>query len=293
LERKKKILFIINPISGVGRQRTVVKAIRRNLDLSLFEYNISYTKYPHHAIEIAKEAVSNGFHIVVAVGGDGSANEVAQGIIKSNTVMGIIPVGSGNGLARHLKIPFNIAKAIDVINKLKTEKIDTARINGKLFISIAGIGFDALIAEKFALGKRRGFWSYFKKTILEYFKYSPLEYTINIDQKQIKRDALLISFANSSQFGYNASISPTASISDGCVDLCIVNKMSAFRAAILAHKLFLKNIDSSKYIEVFKVTEAFISCKEPASSHIDGDPGERLTEIHINIQPKTLSIIVP
>lgn len=293
MENKKKILFIINPISGVGKQRTVGKAIRRKLDLSLFEYNISYTKYPHHAIEIAKEAVSNGFHIVVAVGGDGTANDVAQGLIKSNTTMGIIPLGSGNGLARHLKIPFNIAKAIDVINKLKTEKIDTARINGKLFISIAGIGFDALIAEKFALGKRRGFWSYFNKTIREYLKYSPLEYTINIDQKQIKRDALLISFANSSQFGYNASISPTASISDGYIDLCIVNKMSAFRASILAHKLFLKNIDSSKYIEVYKVKEAFISCKEPASIHIDGDTSERLKEIHLNIQPKTLSIIVP
>lgn len=293
MERKKKILFIINPISGVGKQRTIGKAIRRKLDLSLFEYNISYTKYPHHAVEIAKEAVSNGFHIVVAVGGDGSANDVAQGLINSNTTMGIIPLGSGNGLARHLKIPFNIAKAIDVINKLKTEMIDTARINGKLFISIAGIGFDALIAEKFALDKRRGFWSYFNKTIREYFKYSPLEYTINIDQKQIKRDALLISFANSSQFGYNASISPTASICDGYIDLCIVNKMSAFRAAILAHKLFLKNIDSSKYIEVYKVKEAFISCKEPASIHIDGDTSERLKEIHLNIQPKTLSIIVP
>ena len=293
MENKKKILFIINPVSGVRRKKAVEKAIRRRLDLSLFEYKISCTEYPHHAIELSKKAVENGFNIIVAVGGDGSANDVAQGLIKSDVSMGIIPVGSGNGLARHLKIPFNIAKAIDVINRLKSITIDTATLNGKKFISIAGIGFDALIAEKFATSKRRGFWPYFEKTVGEYFTYSPAEYTITIDQKQIKKEALLISFANSSQFGYNASLSPSASISDGYIDLCIVNKMSAFRVATLMHKLFLKNIDRSKYIEVYKVKEIHIGCKEPVSSHIDGDPHERITEAHIQMQPQSLKIIIP
>ena len=293
LTAKKKILFIINPISGVGRQKKVEKAIQKKLDKNKFEFSIAYTNYSGHATNIAKIAIEEGFEIIIAVGGDGSANDIAQSLVNTDIVMGIIPVGSGNGFARHLKIPFNICKAIEVINNLKTFRVDTATINDKLFISIAGVGFDALVAEKFASGKRRGFWSYLKKTIREYFNYSPLEYTISIDNKQIIRKALLISIANSSQFGYNVSISPTASISDGYLDICIIHKMSVYSAATLVHKLFLKNIDKSKHVEVFKVKEARITCNEPSPCHIDGDPVERIREISACIKPFSLNIIVP
>ena len=227
---KKKIIFIINPISGVGKQRLVETAIDKTLDKSIFDYDISYTSAPKHATELSKDAACKNYDIVVAVGGDGSINEVAKGIIGSNCTLGIIPIGSGNGLARHFNIPFDISQAIEVINKCNTIKIDTATINEQLFLSIAGVGFDALVANKFAKGKRRGFWSYFKITVREYPKYKPKKYSLTIDGKKMIRRALLVSFANSNQFGYNTSIAPMAIINDGFLDVCILKKVPIVKA---------------------------------------------------------------
>ena len=293
MSNKKKILFVINPKSGIGRQKLVKRMIPGYLDLSAFDYEIAFTQYSHHAVLLAKEAAKNNFDIVVAVGGDGSANDVAQGLVNTNTAMAIIPVGSGNGLAHHLKIPSRISRAIKIINKFKISRIDTATMNDKLFISIAGLGFDALVAEKFAQHKLRGFFTYFKLTIGEFFKYKPLEYSFYIQGEKITRKALLISFANSNQFGYNASISPKASVSDGFINLCIVNKMTVIQAASIAYKLFLNNIDSSKYIEDFKVKEITVSCETLSSSHIDGDPDIHISRAHIKINPESLNIVVP
>jgi len=159
---KKKIQFIINPISGVGRHNLIEKYIDKRIDKAVFDYDISYTKHQLHGTQIAGEAIKINYEIIVAAGGDGSINEIAQKLIGSNTILGIIPTGSGNGLAHHLNIPVNILQAIDVINKLKTIKIDTATINNNIFVSIAGVGFDAHVAKKFAKAKKRGFLTYFK-----------------------------------------------------------------------------------------------------------------------------------
>jgi YegS/Rv2252/BmrU family lipid kinase len=293
LAARKKILFVINPISGIGRQRTIEKAISRHLDFSLYEHEIAFTQYPHHAAEIAKNAAGNNFEVVVAVGGDGSANDIANGLLNSNTAMGIIPLGSGNGLAHHLKIPFRISMAIKVLNKYKPSKIDTATMNGKLFISIAGIGFDAMVADKFALQKRRGFRTYLYLVIKEFFKYKPSEYIIEANGNVFKTKALLISFANSDQFGNNISIAPKASISDGYLDLCIIKELSTLKAVRIAHKFFLKNIDSSRFVETIKIKEARISCDDFIHSHIDGDADEKVTDVHLRIQPKSLFILIP
>ena len=290
---KKKILFIINPISGVGRQKAIEKAISLYLDDSLYDHEIAFTQYPHHATEIAKDAAEKHYEVVVAVGGDGSANDVAAGLINTNTAMGIIPLGSGNGLAHHLKIPFSISKAIKVLNHYKPSKIDTATTNGKLFISIAGIGFDAMVADKFALQKRRGFRTYLLLVIKEFFRYKPSEYTITINDKVIKTKALLISFANSDQFGNNVSIAPKASIYDGYLDLCIIKELTTIKALRIAHKFFNKDIDSSRFVETIKFKEARVSCDEFVHSHIDGDPDEKVTDIHVRIQPKSLYILIP
>lgn len=293
MTEKKKILFIINPISGVGRQNIVEKLLPVKLDHSLFDYEIAYTQYSHHAVHLAKEASERGVDIVVSVGGDGSANDVAQSLINTKTIMGIIPVGSGNGLAHHLKIPRKISKAIEIINRSKTKLMDTGLMNDKLFINIAGLGFDALVAEKFSLGKRRGFWPYFRLVFFEFFNFKGHNYTINFDGKSIQQKALLISFANSSQFGYNVTIAPNASVVDGLLDLCIIHKMSAFKAAMIVHKLFMKDIDTSRNVDVYKVKEATILCEELVSSQIDGDPHIRLKEVKVQIQPHSLNMIVP
>lgn len=292
-EEKKKILFIINPVCGVGKQKKVENAVKKYLDHSEYNYVIAQTEYAHHASEMSAEAQRKGFDIVVAVGGDGSANDVARGIVDSDMTMGIIPVGSGNGLAHHLRIPVSLKRAIRVICRKNVSRIDTARINDRLFISIAGLGFDALVAEKFAQSSKRGFRSYFMAIIRLFRNYKHAVYKLKFDGNEIERPALLISFANSDQFGYNARVAPHASINDGFIDLCIIRQVSFFSAIMIALKFFLKNLDTSKNVEIYKVQEVKVEISEPISCHIDGDPSERIRFADVKIFPKSLNLIVP
>lgn len=292
-EQKKKIVFIINPVSGIGRQKTAEPAILKYLDHSKYFHEIAYTAYAHHAVEIAKAASQNGIDIVVSIGGDGSANDVAQGLVHSETIMGLIPVGSGNGLAHHLKIPISLKKSIGIINNLKISRIDTATINDKLFISVAGLGFDALVAEEFENCGKRGFWSYLNNVLKQFRVYKPSNYKISFEEKEINRPALLVSFANSDQFGYNVCIAPGAAINDGFIDLCIISPVSTFSAALMAHKFFLKNINSSRHVEIYKIKEVNVEVSEDVSCHVDGDPVERTHSATVKIAPKSLNIIIP
>jgi YegS/Rv2252/BmrU family lipid kinase len=291
--QKKNILFIINPISGIRRKRKLESAINKHLDHSKFTHQILYSQYAHHAIELSKEASHNGIDVVVAVGGDGSVNDVACGLVNSDTILGLIPVGSGNGLAHHLKIPMSYKKSIKIINRQNISRIDTATLNDKLFVSIAGVGFDALVAHEFAKCKKRGFFSYLLIILKKFPLYKPWDYTINFDGKTLSCKALLVSFANSDQFGFNASIAPVAKINDGYLDLCILRPVPLYKAGYMANKLFLKNIHRSKYVETFKIKEANIEASGMAYSHIDGDAGNLINSIKVKILPKSLNIIVP
>jgi diacylglycerol kinase (ATP) len=293
MRQKKKILFIINPVSGIGKQKRVENAIKKHLDHSEYDYEIAHTEYAHHATKISAEAQSKGIDIVVAIGGDGSANDVATGIVNTEMIMGVIPVGSGNGLAHFLKIPFSFKKSIRIICRNNVSRIDTATINNNLFISIAGLGFDALVAEEFTKCSRRGFWSYIKTILKEFRIYKPATYKIKFDGKEIERTALMVSFANSDQFGYNAHVAPQASINDGLIDLCIIQPVSFLKAIPMAHKLFHKSLDTSKNVEVYKVREASVETDSPVSCHLDGDPAERLSSAEVKIFPKSLNIIIP
>ncbi len=290
---KKKIQFIINPISGVGRHKLIEKYIDKKIDTTVFDYDISYTKQPFHGTQIAGESIKNNYEIIVAVGGDGSINEIAQKLIGSNTILGIIPTGSGNGLAHHLNISVNILHAIDVINNLKTIKIDTATINNNIFVSIAGVGFDAHVAKKFAKNKRRGFLTYFKIVTKEYQRYKPKNYELIIDGKKIKREALFISFANSDQFGYNTTIAPKAEIDDGLIDVCIVKKFPLVELPFIAHLLYWKQIDKSKYIEVIKAKKIKLTQENNQTINLDGEPVKLGKVLNININPLSLKIIIP
>ena len=163
---KKKIIIIINPISGIGRQKTVEKLAKKFLDAEKYDYTFAYSEYAGHAVEIARMAVEDRYEIVVAVGGDGSINEVVSSIVNSSVALGVIPTGSGNGLAHHLKIPIRIKKALKVINQNHQTQIDTAIIQGRSFASVSGVGYDAKIAHQFSNSKRRGFFSYLKCSCL-------------------------------------------------------------------------------------------------------------------------------
>ncbi len=293
MSEKKQILFIVNPFSGVGKQKDIENIIYSSVDEKIYDYAIVYTAYAGHATEIAKEASAKGTSIIVAVGGDGSLNEVARGVIHSKSALGIIPTGSGNGLARHLKIPFDFQKAIEIINNAKSQMIDTATINGELFVSIAGIGFDALVAEKFALSKHRGFFTYVKVTASEYFLYRQKKFIMYIDGERLKKKAFFVSIANAGQFGYNATIAPGALLNDGYLDICIVKKVPFYAAPFVLRKLFHKNIDTSKYLEIIKAKEIRIIKNIKHNIHIDGDSVHSSNELIIKVIPLSLRIIVP
>ena len=287
----KKILFIINPVSGVGKQKLVEKSIKKYLDTSKFTYEVKYTKEAKHAIDISTEAAGK-FDIITAVGGDGSVNEVSKGLVNTNSVLAIIPTGSGNGLARYLNIPLKMDKAIQLINLFNIKKIDTAEINNEKFVNVAGIGFDAHVSHIFANYGKRGPLPYVKIAAEEFPKYKAKKYKITIDGKTFYRKAFLISFANSSQFGNNAYISPDAKIDDGLIDVCIFKNFPIVESPRLAVMLFDKRLDKSKYMEIIKGREITIMHENPIIAHIDGEPVSFGNEVNVKIKPQSLNVIV-
>ena len=214
---KQRILFLINPISGIGKQKTVEKIIEKELNPDRIKYEIAYTQYRRHAHELSKEAVGK-FDAVVAVGGDGTVNEVGSALINTDTALAIIPTGSGNGLARYLDIPIRVNKAMQVINEMTTKKIDSVLINDYVSLNVAGIGFDGHISHCFADLKSRGPLAYLRLINKEFIKYQSETYHITIEDKTYEVPAFLISFANSSQWGNNIQIAPGAKIDDGLID---------------------------------------------------------------------------
>jgi YegS/Rv2252/BmrU family lipid kinase len=263
------------------------------LDKDLYSYELHYTERPGHATEIGRKAAREKADVVVAVGGDGSLNEIAKGILGSDTALGIIPTGSGNGLAHHLRIPFRVSRAIDVLNKHKVKKIDTMRINGELCVSIAGVGFDALVAKEFEKARRRGFQAYFRIILSEYVNYKPQKYKITVDGQIIKEKALFVSFANSNQFGYNASIAPQALVDDGLIDVCIIRKVPLAKVVFLANLLFMKIIDQTNDIKIIKGKEIKLSRKKCKIVNIDGEHVKLKKKLIVKIDPLSLNVIVP
>ena len=220
----KTIRFIINPVSGVGKQKGIEELIKTNLNHDIFDCEVSYTKAAKHATELAKEATEKNMDFVIAVGGDGTVNEVAKGLIHTNTTMGIIPMGSGNGLALHLNIPVEPIKAIQLINTCHVRKIDTCTANGIPFLNVSGIGFDSHIAHKFANAGTRGISTYLRLIISEWWNYSNRKYTLSYNNETLETEAIMISFANGTQFGNNFLISPNSLDNDGLLDICILKK---------------------------------------------------------------------
>ncbi len=289
---KKTICFIVNPISGIGRQKVIEKLIDEKLDRSLYDYEIAYTKAAKHAIELSKDAAFRKVDIVVAVGGDGSINEIGKGLINSTTAMAIIPTGSGNGLGRHLNIPLNLKKAMEVINACKQISIDTIQINEETFVNVAGIGFDAHIGWEFAKFGKRGFSSYVKVITKELPKYKAQDFELIIDGKSTIKNAFLISFANGSQWGNNAFIAPTADISDGLMDIAILKDFKFMNAIAIGYRMFNKSLDKSSFLEVIKTKEVTVKQKD-IIAHIDGEPIEVGNELRIKVNPLSLKVIVP
>lgn len=291
----KKIVFLVNPNSGVNHSR---KALLKDyaaqvLDAEKYTWEIIFSKSAGHLFELSKSAAVNGADIIVAVGGDGTVNQVAKGMFGSSSVLGLVPAGSGNGLAHHLNIPVDIPASLEVINKAEEKIIDTCSVNGELFVSIAGVGFDALVAKKFAETKRRGFLSYLNIVTNEYTWYRPRKYKLNIDGKIYKREALFVSFANTNQFGYNTIISPDASIEDGLIDVCIMKKVPLLLAPGIIGLLLTRKIDSSGYVEIIRAKEVSFTRRKNRPVNIDGEPVKLTPELTVKVNPASLRVLVP
>ena len=290
MNNKKEILFIINPVSGTRKQRKVEQLIPQYLDHNIFNYVIKYTEKPKHGIEIGEKAVGK-YDIVAAIGGDGTVNEVAKGLIKTNTTLAIIPTGSGNGLARHLGIPMGLKDAILRINQLQYKKIDTIKINNYHFLGTAGTGFDAHIGWRFSEASKRGFWTYLKITVKEYFNYKEASYTIDVDGNKIKTKALLITFANSNQYGNNVYVSPNSLIDDGFLQIIILKRFPLIYAFEFTYRIFFKKFTQFKFVTELKGKKATIySPKEEL--HLDGEPFKMDKKIQLEVVPQSLKILV-
>jgi len=288
----KQVVFILNPISGTTSKAGIPAIIEDVMDKSRFTFEIAETQYAGHASEIAARAKDEGKDIVVAIGGDGTVNEVARAIVHSDTALGIIPCGSGNGLARHLMLPMNIRKAVEIINKCEIHALDYGMINEYPFFCTCGMGFDAFISSKFAEGGKRGPVAYVENVLREGLKYEPETYLLEDETGTKRYKAFLISVANASQYGNNAYIAPQASMSDGQMDVIIMEPFDVLEAPQVSFDLFNKTIDKHSRIKTFKCKQLHITRSHEGWIHYDGDPVKTGKEIDVSLQEKGIRIIV-
>lgn len=289
---KKRISVIINPISGGSEKEKLAQEITEHLGSIGYDVETLFTQAPCHATQLAEEALRRHVDILAVVGGDGTVNEVGQAMIGRSTALAIIPMGSGNGLARHLHIPLVMKDAIALIEKGHTKTIDTVRVNDRFVFSVAGIGFDAEVGWSFAQATQRGFFSYFIITLKILSNYRASMYELTLDGKKIERTAFLISFANSSEFGNGATISPEAQISDGLLDVVIMKKFPFYAVFEMVYRLFHRSLHHSKYVEIIRCKEIDIAASE-LKAHIDGEPVIFHDGMHVQVIPSSLKIIVP
>ena len=288
-----KVQAIINPISGVGSKRKIPQLIKDFCTQSGFDLKLTFTEYAGHASTVTKKAIEQGAECVIAVGGDGTVNEIARSMVHSNAVLGIIPKGSGNGLARELHIPMDSRRALEVITKGHTTVIDCCKANGRVFFCTCGVGFDAAVSQKFAGEKRRGSLTYIKSTIEEYLSYKPEIYDLLIDGKSMQEKAFLVACGNASQYGNNAYIAPHANIQDGKLDVTILSPFLPMDIAPLAIQLFTKTIDKNSKIRTFKAESLSIIRQKPGVMHLDGEPVMADKRIDIGVIPHSLMVFTP
>ena len=290
----KRIAFILNPISGTRRKQVIIDYINKVLGFHPEWEPVFYkTKCVGDACVAAKDFASGGFDVVVAIGGDGTVNEVAEGLINTSTKLAIIPIGSGNGLARHLNIPLNYQRAVDTIFNGNGKFIDAGVINGKVFFCTAGVGFDAVVGDSFNKSGSRGLITYVEYCAREYVKYRPEYYEISLDGRTFRKKAFLITFANSSQWGNNVIIAPDANISDGMVDVVVWKAAPKVTMPILTAELFLKTLKYSEFVEIYRCKELSIKREKDGLVQFDGESVMMGSELAMSVMNGAVEVIVP
>lgn len=284
-------LMLINPISGTRDKKGICEFTASRLKTAGIDLEIIQTQHKGHGAELARKASQNGTDIVVAVGGDGTVNEVASALMHSDTALGIIPCGSGNGLARTLGIPMDFEGAIDIIARNHPYAIDCGIAEGFPFFCTFGVGFDAVVTEKFSTGKRRGKMQYVRSALLEYINFTPDHYALEIDGEIYTEEALLIAVCNTAQYGNNAYIAPRASLSDGLLDVTVIRNGSILHQAMAGIGLLSGQIDRNRYVDTFKAKEVKIIRLKEGPAQIDGEPLNLGRKVNIHCEPSCLKVL--
>jgi len=287
-QKKNKVFLIINRYAGHKEGAKALEIVIPYLRKKECLVDYSFTDHPKHATELASRAADEGYDIVVAVGGDGTVNEVAQGLYDTDVKMGIIPMGSGNGLARELGISMDMYKSAKALIKGKTLKVDICKLNDQRFLCTSGIGFDAMIADKMSKAASRGFLKYVQLVVQESIFYKPLDVKMKIDGVEIEKPVFLITFANASQFGNNAFIAPGASMTDGLIDVVVVRKFAKIWMPVFAVALFTKLIPKLPFVDCYKAKQIELELADTPYYHFDGEPGKLVIPAKIELDEKKI-----
>ena len=290
----RTVFVIINPIAGVRPKDEIPKLVHQVLKPEDgFEVEIRFTEYAGHASELAKEAVERGFDTVVAIGGDGTINETGRSLVGSSVKFGIVPMGSGNGLARHLQLPLDLTKSLECIRDGYNIKVDYGSVNGRIFFCTAGVGFDAQVSAKFAEAGSRGALTYLKCFRELVAEYEPTTYVIYTDDGRVKEKAFLIAIGNASQWGNNAYIAPHASMSDGLFDVTLVKRAPLIDIPKMALQLFTRELDQNENVMSFRSSHLRIIMPHANAVHVDGEPTQMDGVLDIEMHPGQLTVICP
>jgi YegS/Rv2252/BmrU family lipid kinase len=286
----QKIAFVINPNAGVKKKIDIIQFIKTHFPRHI-SYDLIVWKNKDDFESVKQQILIGNYSIVVACGGDGTVNMVASVVMHTNMALGIFPLGSGNGLARSNRIPLDLKQALQIIERGTIKQIDGATINEHPFFCTAGVGFDAHIANEFATSTKRGFVTYFKTTVKEFFNYSPSLYKITIDGKHIETKAFLITIANAGQWGNDVYIAPEAELSDGILNISILKPFANYAIPMIGIKLFSKKIHTSINLQSEKGKQIYIEFDGELPVHFDGEPIRVNNKLSIKIMPLALKVV--
>lgn len=289
----RKAFLIINPISGTGDKSGIRELVEQRLGAKGFEVTTGFTSAKGDATVMASDASAQGYDMVIACGGDGTVNETARALRGSHTPLGIIPCGSGNGLARHLGIDVDVASAVEILSEGVVTDCDFGTANSQPFFCTFGVGFDAAVSEKFAQSKKRGPLTYLSNTVKEYVNYQPDVYTIAANGEVLTERAFLVAVCNASQYGNNAYIAPKASMTDGLLDIIVVHYGNLLTTAFVGLDLMTGLIDKNFLIHTFRAPSATITRASAGPVHFDGEPAAMPARIEVNCRKGGIRIVTP
>jgi diacylglycerol kinase (ATP) len=291
--RPELVCFIVNPHAGPRIERRVPELLEMYLNHRKFTYGIKFTQYPDHAQALVREAIEEGYTTVVAVGGDGSINAVANALIGTDVKLGLLPAGSGNGLAMHLGYGRKLDKAIQMFNRAKPMAIDVGLLNGRSFVNVAGVGFDGLVSNMMKRSQRRGFLPYFINGIKAGFSYSPKVCKIVMPDRTIEMPCFAVVVANGPMYGYNFQVAPDAVLNDGLFSVVILRDVPKWQYFAALPNGFNGNFYDNEFVEHFSASELSVYSEGTNYVHMDGEGFQMEDPIQFQMSPTKLEIMVP